>query len=320
MQGADPSSKEMGNFPRYVPDGALVEVTTRTIHGRFLLRPSRDLNAVVRGVLGRAAARYEVGIVAFATLSNHWHLLLLPRDAEQLAAFMGYVNGNLAKEVGRLHRWKEKVWSRRYRAIVVSDEPDAQLARLYYLLEQGCKEGLVGSPRDWPGATSTEALLQGGPVTGWWFDRSAEFEARRRGERPGKYAHAEEVSFDLVPLPCWREHAPMERRRAIASLVREIEAETKARLERSQHSPMGRKKILKQHPHDAPERCHRSPAPRFHCATVSMRKSLELAFYEFRVWYRRASEDLRAGLANVEFPPGSFPPRLPFCCARAAPN
>lgn len=308
----------MGNFPRYVPDGALVEVTTRTIHGRFLLRPSRDLNSIVRGVLGRAAARYEVGIVAFATLSNHWHLLLVPRDAEQLAAFMGYVNGNLAKEVGRLHHWKEKVWSRRYRAIVVSDEPEAQVARLRYLLEQGCKEGLVRSPRHWPGATSTEALLNGRPVTGWWFDRSAEFEARRRGESPGKYTYAEEVSFELMPLPCWCERPPEERRRAVAALVREIEAETRVRLERAKQSPMGRKKLLRQHPHEAPDRCQRSPAPRFHCATAIVRKSLELAFYEFRVWYRQASEDLRAGMEEVEFPPGSFPPRRPFCCSRAA--
>lgn len=34
---------EMGNFPRYIPEGWLVEVTTRTIQGRLLLVPSRDL-------------------------------------------------------------------------------------------------------------------------------------------------------------------------------------------------------------------------------------------------------------------------------------
>jgi hypothetical protein len=61
----------MGNPPRYVPGPCRVEVTTRTVHGRFLLRPSRDLNDLVIGILARAAERYDVGVVAFVALSNH---------------------------------------------------------------------------------------------------------------------------------------------------------------------------------------------------------------------------------------------------------
>lgn len=56
-----------------------------------------------------------------------------------------------------------------------------------------------------------------------------------------------------------------------------------------------------------------SPPPRFHAATAAVRKGLELAFYEFRVWYRKAADELKAGKRNVEFPHGCFPPRLPFC-------
>jgi hypothetical protein len=46
------------------------------------------------------------------------------------ADFMGYVNSNLAREAGRLNRWREKFWSRRYRAIVASQEEGAQRERL----------------------------------------------------------------------------------------------------------------------------------------------------------------------------------------------
>lgn len=315
-----PFTIEMGNFPRYVPEGVLVEVTTRTLHGRYLLRPSDDLNRVVRGILARATGRYDVGIVDFKVLSNHMHLLLVPRDAEHLAGFMCYLNGNLAKEAGRLHGWRERLWSRRYRAVVVSDEPEAQVDRLRYLLEQGCKEGLVRSPRDWPGASGTESLLTGSDIRGFWFDRSAEYEARRRGESVGKYTFAEEVSFELVPLPCWSDLPSDERRRRVGALVRDIEARTRDRMAAEGRSPMGRRRILGQHPHDAPRRPSRSPAPRFHAATTSMRKALEAAFREFRASYRRAAEDLRAGRQGVDFPPGSFPPRLPFAVLRAPPS
>ena len=61
----------MGNFPRYIPPGSLVEVTTRTIQGRLLLVPSRDLNDIVNGVLARALSRYPVELVDFVVMGNH---------------------------------------------------------------------------------------------------------------------------------------------------------------------------------------------------------------------------------------------------------
>jgi REP element-mobilizing transposase RayT len=309
----------MGSPPRYIPQGALVEVTTRTLHGRFLLRPSRELNDIACGILGKAAALYDVGIVDFKVLSNHMHLLLRPANARELAGFMCYLNGNLAREAGRLHGWRERLWSRRYRAIIVSDEPQAQVGRLRYLLEQGCKEGLVRSPLDWPGASGTASLLTGEGIRGVWFDRTAEYDARRRGESVSKYDFAEEVGFDLVSLPCWRDLAPETRRERVAVLVREIEVRTRQRLSDEGRSPMGRGRILRQHPHDSPPRPGRSPAPRFHTASASMRKALERSFQEFRTWYRQASAELRAGRLGVEFPPGCFPPRLPFDGRRAPP-
>ena len=65
---------------RFVPDGgSLVEVTTRTLQGRFLLKPSPRLNSIVLGVLGRAQRRYGVTLHAFVFFSNHYRA---PRGAD----------------------------------------------------------------------------------------------------------------------------------------------------------------------------------------------------------------------------------------------
>jgi hypothetical protein len=69
--------------------------------------------------------------------------LLSVDDAEQLARFMQYVDGNIAREVGDLVKWKGPFWARRYKAIVVSNEEAAQVERLRYLLAHGVKENLV---------------------------------------------------------------------------------------------------------------------------------------------------------------------------------
>ena len=89
---------------RFIPEGgALVEVTCRTVQGRFLLKPTEELKAIVIGVMARAQELYPVEIHAFVFPSNHYHLLLSVEDALQLARFMNYLNSNLAREAGRLH-------------------------------------------------------------------------------------------------------------------------------------------------------------------------------------------------------------------------
>jgi hypothetical protein len=47
---------------RFIPEeGALVEITCRTIHSRYLLRPDPTLNEIVLGVLGRAQRLHPGG-------------------------------------------------------------------------------------------------------------------------------------------------------------------------------------------------------------------------------------------------------------------
>lgn len=49
------------------------------------------------------------------------------------------------------------MWARRFSSIPVSDEPEAQILRLRYLLSNSTKEGLVLSPSDWPGVHCADA-------------------------------------------------------------------------------------------------------------------------------------------------------------------
>ena len=71
--------------PRFVPAHGLVEVTTRTIQGRYLLRPGPGVRERTIGVLARAQERHGLRVHAVVVLSNHLHLLASPRDALQLA-------------------------------------------------------------------------------------------------------------------------------------------------------------------------------------------------------------------------------------------
>jgi REP element-mobilizing transposase RayT len=300
---------------RFVPrQETLVEVSTRTVQNRFLLRPSPAMNEIVAGILGRAQELYGVGICGFAFLSNHYHLLLRVDDAKQLSGFMTHFNSNLAREAGRLVGWPDKFWSRRYRSIVISGEEGAQRERLKYVLAHGAKEGLVASPRQWPGVHAVRALLDGEPVQGYWFDRTQEYAARRRGEEPDRLRYAKPYTVALSPLPCWQDLQAEEQKERLAEVGREIEEEAAARRAATGITPPGPDAIRRQQPHERPVESKKSPAPLVHAVTKRVRDDLRAAYYAFVGAFREAAAKLRGGdlKAIAQFPAGSFPPALPF--------
>ena len=223
---------------------------------------------------------------------------------------MGQIDTQISKEANRAVGRRGKMWGRRYRPILAA--PDQEEARLRYLLSHGCKESLVRSPRDWPGASAVPWLLGGDPVQAVWFDRTAEYEARRRGKRVGRYTHAREHTFDLVPLPSWDHLARAEIRQRYEEMIRGIERETRERLRREGKTVLGAKRVQRVDPWHRPEATKRSPAPAFHTKDPARRKRLYEDRTEFRIAYANASAELRSGRLDAEFPIGSFPPALPF--------
>jgi REP-associated tyrosine transposase len=306
----------MARHPRYVPHGgAIVEVSNRTLQGRFLLRPSPHANEVILGVLGRAQRMFDLLIFAFVFMSDHYHLLVLSHHAHQLARFMEYVDGNLAREMGRISKWRGKFWNRRYHSAIVKSGEASELDRLRYILSNGCKEGLVASPLAWPGASSTPALVDGTmTLTGRWYDRTREYRARLSGLQE---TYSVEETVRLSPLPSLAHLTNDELREHIMGMLQQIETETSHWHRANGTKPLGPKRVLRQHPHRVPVHIKHSPARRFLAAFRESVAELRSAYALFLARYRDASRRFRDGDRFVEFPPGCFPPSLPF--VRAGP-
>ena len=303
---------------RFVPrPGCLVEVTTRTIQSRLLLLPTLPVNQAIVGVLGRAQKMHDMVVHSAVFLSNHYHLLLAPNDAEQLSKFMTFVNSNIAREVGRLVGWKEKFWGRRYQSIPVSDEKEAQIERLAYYLGHGPKENLVENPLEWPGVHSARALLEDGRLEGIWFDRSAFYRANKR--RKADQPPVNENDFktvevlELSPLPYFAHQSAEAQRAAVRSLIDLAVAEAAEKRQEKGTMALGAHRVQQQHPHQQPNRSKKSPAPRFHAFSIEIKKVLRAAYAEFAAAFQVASEKLRGGDRGAVFPEGCFPPALPFC-------
>lgn len=337
----------MGRPLRWIPPEEVVEITCRTIQGRALLRPGPEANRRIVGVLGRAQRRTGMVIHAITVLSNHYHLLASPRDADQLARFMGFVQANLSKELGALHGWEGPLWARRYRSIPVAADEESQVARLRYVLSNSVKENLVERCRDWPGVHSTGALVDGDELEGVWYDRSGFYEARRQARRRaegkgesgeslegpqlGDFSHRETVT--LTPLPCWREvvdpdlasaerqaferAAAQRSRRRVAELVESIEEEHAAQRRAEGVRVLGAAAVVAADPlarapgGERPGGEWRS-APLVHAWTAPARRALAEAYGTFARSFAAAANEQRHGGRVIDFPEGSHPPGRPF--------
>jgi hypothetical protein len=180
------------------------------------------------------------------------------------------------------------------------------------VIGHGVKEGLVERVVDWPGIHSAKARLLGESLTGHWLSRKDEYAARRRGEDFGPLEYATEETVVLSTIPCW-EHLPAEEYRdRVRGLVEEVEEEAAADRERSGIPVLGPGAILAQDPQHRPRKLSKSPAPFVHAATKAARQALYQSYSRFAGEFRKAAEKLQRGDRDVGFPPGCFPPALPF--------
>jgi len=183
----------------------------------------------VLGIVGRVQRKLEMPIHGFTFASNHFHLLVTPKDADHLGQFMRRVEQKLSVEIRHLYDWEGSLWQDRDHAIPIENDERAQVGRPRYILSHGVKEGLVGRCAEWPGAHCVTALTEGERLVGTWYDRTAQYRANRwSGEKVDQEQFAEEEEVILTPLPCWAHHSEEERRDFVREMIAEIEAEAEA--------------------------------------------------------------------------------------------
>lgn len=290
----------MGHPLRMYEPGVVYEITARTIREQHMLVPCEHSRALIPGVIGRAQENYPlVRLHHFVYMSNHVHMLLSADDGESVAPFVGFVNSHVARVIGNLRGSPGSMWGRRMRAIPVLDE-GAMIGRMKYLLAHGCKEGLVATPAEWPGASAVPGLLGDMRLRGIW-------ERRDRGSRRGGHVIAIPTEIMLRPIPCWAHLDEDEVRRRHVELVAQVERETAVLNASLGRTPIGRAAVMAQDPESRPRSPARSPAPRCHAISREARAVFLASYDWFCDAFRRAAAALRGRGVAAEFPVGSFP-------------
>jgi len=289
--------------------GQLFEITTRVGDQQLLLRPSKEVNEIIVGVIGRGQLLYDVEIHAFVFMSTHYHMLLTVASAERMSKFIGYINCNITKKLNHLNERTGSSWQRRFRSIGVSPDRATQQRRLRYLLCHGVKERLVRRAKDWPGASSLPWLCRGEPIRGVWTSFTARYYGSRNAGYSAQLGEFQTVYvLKMTVLPCWRGMAPERWRGLVIEMVRQIDADAVEERQTLKYDVLGVEAILSVDPRSRLPGQSRSRAPAVHALDKEVRDYLRLRLWVLRALYEESSQRFRAGERDAWFPPGMFRP------------
>ena len=309
----------MARKPRCILPNRLYEVTLTTFQSRYFFIPSKLLNALMIGVLAYCQLKYGLRICFAVFLSNHGHLLIRADSAQQVADFLCLSKSQIAKEVQRFCPWSGGIFAPNSAVTPITDEPEAQIERLRYLLSQGLKEGLVPHPSKWPGVHSAKALLTGSMrLMGTWIRRSDLYEvnrsrkrsrsrARRRNVDPKRYE--ETLYLELSPLPCWDQLEPAEIAKRTRRIVDELLVEhvdKRKRVRKDYRKRLTDRSMFCYRPENPP----RGERPKVHAATIEEWHRWVDEYDSWVAIYRHASARLCRGILEAieEFPEHAFVP------------
>ncbi len=311
-----------GHHARLIDERVPYHVISRVFQGRHLLRPGRELNEIIIGVVAKARDIFpSVKLFGLAFLSNHVHMMLQGASHE-LPAFIGFIKREISRRWGGRSdvRWPGTMWHKYLATALPTDESQAQC--LAYILAQGAKEHLVDRPQDWPGVHVAKAFMSNGTLCGKWFDASGfarAVDAQRGRAKPlivkrADYIAKRKISFDAIPA--WT-HLPRGERFARArKIIADIVQKARETRRKTGQVVLGVRRIL-QTPLDRISQLPALPwyeqrrrmicwANRRHPAT----KRFIALYWKFQDDFLSASAAYRAGDIAAPFPLRSFLPGI----------
>jgi putative transposase len=181
--------------------GYCYHVLNRGNGRRTVFHKDGDFHAFAKS-LRDADAHVPMRLLAFCVMSNHFHLVLWPREDGQLSDYMAWL---LTAHVRRYHQHYHSsghVWQGRFRSFPIADD-DHLLSVLRYVERNPVRAGLVERAQDWvwssaatvpQGALWPRPRLEAGPVPhpeGWLQhvnepQTEAEVERLRASTRRGR--------------------------------------------------------------------------------------------------------------------------------------
>src|ERR671922_923371 len=111
----------MPRIARGHSDGQIYHVLNRGNGRQDVFHKDGDFKALI-DLLAKMQESYEVSILAYCLMTNHFHLLLRPSKAEDLSRGMQWLMTSHVRRYHRHYGTSGHVWQGRYKSFIVQED------------------------------------------------------------------------------------------------------------------------------------------------------------------------------------------------------
>lgn len=271
-------------------------ITTRTEQQRYYLRPGKDTNKIIGGVIARYQEKFQIEIYAYCVMSNHPHLIARA-PLGNLDEFMENVNREISRRINYKLGRKGKLWSRRYRAQAILSDKDLEEA-LLYTVTNPVKHGAACHPSRWRGLCSYWQNLTG---------EKKRFSFRHYAEKE-EYKKVTHHDLIISPLPGLRGQSNEESRNYLQEKLELRITELIAERESKGQGFMSEEQATEVDPFSAPRSSNHTPTGNCYSKDPEILREFKRIEHQRRYSYTLASMRYRLGDFTVQFPCFTFKP------------
>lgn len=103
---------------------------------------------VYLGLLGQSSEKFGAEIISYCLMTNHIHLLLVPKREDSIRWIMQITHKRYAEYINSLHQWSGHLWQQRFYSCVVDEY--YFWPTIHYIERNPVKAGMVSHPADYP--------------------------------------------------------------------------------------------------------------------------------------------------------------------------
>jgi putative transposase len=137
----------MARFARVVLVDEPYHVTHRGNHRAAVFFGDDDRD-VYLAMLAEACRKYQLDVWAYCLMSNHVHLIAVPRAGPALAGGIGRTHMRYSRWINKDRGWTGHHWANRFHSSLLDGEHLLNAVR--YVEQNPVRAGLVGRCEDWP--------------------------------------------------------------------------------------------------------------------------------------------------------------------------
>ena len=157
----------MGRSPRLFVPGLAHHIVQRGHNRNAVFVEDADYRFYLDNLI-EWKTHYDVGVYAYCLMTNHVHLILVPRNqGDPISRLMRRLSARQGRRVNRLEERIGTLWSGRFKSSVI-DTDNYLLACLRYVELNPVRAGMVNQPEDYRWSSYTQRV---GMCNNTWIDK-----------------------------------------------------------------------------------------------------------------------------------------------------